>query len=91
MAYQVKSIRQMYLTLLQRYPSNSEVTYWLHFLAAGGTDRDIRRDLIQTREFEHELRSRFQSRHRRPPCEVEMVSLLRKAEYLHSLDEMVSI
>lgn len=80
----------MYLTLLQRYPSNPEITYWLHFLAAGGTDKEIRRDLIQTREFEHELRCRFIKHHHRAPGVLELENLLRKAESSQSLDEMVA-
>lgn len=91
MAYQVKSIRQMYLTLLQRYPSNSEVTYWLHFLAAGGTEEEIRGDLVQSHEFEFELSRRFRLQHRRVPSAEDLVRLREKARACLSLDEMVSI
>ena len=51
MAKEVKTIRECHLKLLGRYPSSVEITYWLHFFAAGGTPDDLQRDLMQTHEF----------------------------------------
>ena len=90
MAYQVKNIRHLYLTLLQRYPSVPEVTYWLHFLAAGGTEQAIRLDLVETHEFQFEITSRFRSRHKRQPNPAEILSLREKAVRCQSLDEVVA-
>ena len=79
MAIEVKKIRQLYLKALKRYPSSTEITYWLQFLSAGGKLIDVSRDLTQTHEFDYEVKSDFLRIFKRQPQPSEIVHFREEA------------